>query len=183
MALGDLATTIRTCSKARQIDAALRLDSNTSSELRIREVVKLERIVGGGELLDNATVEVVGTANDGVVDLVPYQVLVEGIPESQQDAAIIQFTVDGHSSTPQAVSIGERVGDTGWRLSGQIPYIDVAPEQRVEMLATVQLPEGGTSSHRVSVNLTAGSEPEAETWVGEGRQPPRHQRGAIARCT
>jgi hypothetical protein len=154
--------------EGKQINAALKLDSNTSAELRIREVVRLERITGGGELLDNGTVNVVGTANDGVVDLVPYQVLVEGIPESQQEAAVIQFTVDGHSSTPQTVSAGERVGDTGWRLSGQIPYKDVAPDERVEMLATVQLPEGGTSSHRVTVNLTAGSEPEPETWVGQG---------------
>jgi hypothetical protein len=165
--LGDLAINRHTF-EGRQIEAALRLDSNTSSELRIREVVRLERITGGGELTNDATVNVVGTANDGVVDLVPYQVLVEGISESQQEGAVIQFTVDGFSSTPQTVSAGERVGDTGWRLSGQIPYKDVAPDQRVEMLATVQLPEGGTSSHRVSVNLTAGSEPEAETWVGEG---------------
>ncbi|HEU4747221.1 MAG TPA: hypothetical protein VFS56_01880 [Gemmatimonadaceae bacterium] len=165
--LGDLAMNRHTF-EAKQIEAELRLDSDTGGELRIREVVRLERITGGGELLDNGTVNVVGTANDGVVDLVPYQVLVEGISESQQEAAVIQFTVDGYSSTPQTVSAGERVGDTGWRLSGQIPYKDVAPDQRVEMLATVQLPEGGTSSHRVSVNLTAGSEPEAETWVGEG---------------
>jgi hypothetical protein len=154
--------------EGKDIEATLRLDSDTSGELRIREVVKLERTTGGGELLANATVKVVGKAGDGIIDLVPYQILVEGIPESQQEAAIIQFTVDGHSSTPQAVSIGERVGDTGWRLTGQIPYIDVAPEQRVEMLATVQLPEGGTSQHRVAVNLTARSEQEAETWVGEG---------------
>lgn len=154
--------------EGKQIDAALRLDSNPNGELRIREVVRLERITGGGELLDNDTVNVVGKANDGVVDLVPYQILVEGIPESQQEAAVIKFTVDGHSSTPQSVSAGERVGDTGWRLSGQIPYQDVAPDQNVEMLATVQLPEGGTSSHRVSVTLTAESQPKAETWVGEG---------------
>jgi hypothetical protein len=165
--LGDLAFNTHVF-EGKQINAALRLDSSVSSELRIREVVRLERITGGGELLDNGTVNVVGTADDGVVDLVPYQVLVEGIPESQQEAAIIQFTVDGHSSTPQAVSAGERVGNTGWRLSGQIPYKDVAPDQRVDMFATVQLPEGGASSHRVSVNLTAGSKPEPETWVGQG---------------
>jgi hypothetical protein len=154
-----------------EIEASLLLDRDVSSDLRIREVVKLERITGGGELLPNGTVDVVGKAQDAIVDLVPYQILVEGIPESEQDAAIIQFTVDGHSSTPQAVTIGERVGDTGWRLTGQIPYIDVAPEQLVEMLATVQLPEGGTSEHRVSVNLKAGDpegeNPEGETWIGE----------------
>ena len=165
--LGELAMNRHTF-EGRQIEAALRLDGNPGGELRIREVVRLERITGGGELLNDGTVQAVGTANDGVTDLVPYQVLVEGIPESQQEGAVIQFTVDGYSSTPQTVSAGERVGDTGWRLSGQIPYIDVEPDQRVEMLATVQLPEGGTSSHRVSVNLTAGSQPEAETWVGEG---------------
>jgi len=165
--LGDLKFNRHTF-EGVDIEAVLRLDSKTSSELRIREVVRLERITGGGELLDDGTVAVVGTANDGVVDMVPYQILVEGIPESQQDAAVIQFTVDGHSSTPQTVSAGERVGDTGWRLSGQIPYKDVEPDQRVEMLATVQLPEGGVSSHRVSVNLTAGSEQKPETWVGQG---------------
>jgi hypothetical protein len=165
--LGELAINRHTF-EGRQVEAQLLLDSNVSSELRIREVVKLERITGGGELLANATVNVVGKAEDGIVDLVPYQILVEGIPESQQSAAVIQFTVDGHSSTPQTVAAGERVGDTGWRLTGQIPYIDVAPEQRVEMLATVQLPEGGTSEHRVSVNLTAAGEQQAETWVGQG---------------
>ena len=147
------------------------MDHDVSGDLRIREVVKLERTTGGGELLANATVNVVGKAQDGVVDLVPYQILVEGIHESEQDAAIVQFTVDGYSSTPQAVSAGERVGDTGWRLTGQIPYIDVATEQTVEMLATVQLPEGGTSEHRVSVNLKAGEDPhakEAEVWIGQG---------------
>jgi hypothetical protein len=165
--LGELAINRHTF-EGRDVEAVLQLDSNPSGELRIREVVRLERITGGGELVDNATVNAVGTANDGVVDLVPYQILVEGIPESQQEAAVIQFTVDGHSSTPQTISAGERVGETGWRLSGQIPYRDVAPDQRVEMLATVQLPEGGTSSHRVSVNLTAGSEQQAEVWIGEG---------------
>ena len=153
----------------------LLMDRDASSDLRIREVVKLERTTGGGELLANATVNVVGKAKDGVVDLVPYQILVEGIPESQQDAAIIQFTVDGYSSTPQAVTIGERVGDTGWRLTGQIPYIDVEPEQTVEMLATVQLPEGGTSEHRVSVNLKAGEEPKRRDLDRRRRQPPRRQ--------
>jgi hypothetical protein len=169
--LGDLAINRHTF-EGRDIEAALLLGRDASSDLRIREVVKLERTIGGGELLANATVDAVGEAQDGVVDLVPYQILVEGIPESQQDAAIVQFTVDGHSSTPQAVTIGERVGDTGWRLTGQIPYIDVAPEQTVEMLATVQLPEGGTSEHRVSVLLKADDqdepgEPEGETWIGE----------------
>jgi hypothetical protein len=151
-----------------EFKAVLLLDRDVSSDIRIREVVKLERPSSGGELLANATVKVVGKPHDGVVDLVPYQILVEGISADQQDAAIIQFTVDGHSSTPQAVTIGERVGETGWRLNGQIPYIDVAPEQRVEMLATVQLPEGGTSEHRVSVKLTAGEPAEGETWIGEG---------------
>jgi hypothetical protein len=165
--LGELAINRHTF-ESREIEAELQLDHNTSSELRIREVVRLERITGGGELMTDATVRVVGTAEDGVVDLVPYQILVEGIPESQQDSAIIQFTVDGHSSTPQAVTIGERVGATGWRLSGQIPYIDVDPAQRVEMLATVQLPEGGTSEHRVSVNLTAEPDQQAEIWIGQG---------------
>ncbi len=167
-ALGDLAVNRHTLD-GKQIEARLMLDYDVSSELRIREVVKLERITGGGELLANATVDVVGKAQDGIIDLVPYQILVEGIPEAEQDAAIIQFTVDGHSSTPQAVTIGERVGDTGWRLTGQIPYIDVAPEQQVEMLATVQLPEGGTSEHRVSVTLKAGDGPKPEIWIGEGR--------------
>lgn len=165
--LGDLATNKHTF-EGKQIDAALRLDHSVSSELRIREVVTLERITGGGELKDNAIVNVVGTANDGVVDLVPYQILVEGIPEALQDKAIVQFTVDGHSSTPQAIYAGERVGETGWRLSGQIPYIDVAPEQTVEMVATLQLPEGGTSEHRVSVKLTAGQDKEPEVWIGQG---------------
>jgi hypothetical protein len=168
--LGDL-TINRHTWKGKEIEARLLMDHSVSDALRIREVVKLERATGGGELLANATVNVVGKAQDGVVDLVPYQILVEGIHESEQDAAIVQFTVDGYSSTPQAVSAGERVGDTGWRLTGQIPYIDVATEQTVEMLATVQLPEGGTSEHRVSVNLKAGEEPhakEAEIWIGQG---------------
>jgi hypothetical protein len=165
--LGELANNQHTY-KGEPIEAHLRLAHKVSSELRIREVVKLERVTGGGELMANATVKAVGTADDGIVDFVPYQILVEGIPESQQDAAIIQFTVDGHSSTPQAVTIGERVGDTGWRLTGQIPYIDVKAEQVVEMLATVQLPEGGTSEHRVSVKLTAQGDEQGETWVGQG---------------
>jgi hypothetical protein len=148
-------------------NATLLLDRDVSSDLRIREVVKLERPSGGGELLANATVAAVGTPQDGVVDLVPYQILVEGIPESQQDDAIIQFTVNGHSSTPQAVTIGARVGATGWRLTGQIPYVDVSPEQVVQMIATVQLPEGGTSEHRVTVKLTAGLPETGETWIGE----------------
>jgi hypothetical protein len=152
----------------KQITSILMLDREPSTDLRIREVVTLERITGGGKLLENAVVDAVGKAGDGVIDLVPYQILVEGIPEAQQDAAVIQFTADGHSSTPQAVTIGERVGDTGWRLTGQIPYIDVAPEQLVEMLATVQLPEGGTSEHRVTVKLKAGEATQGETWIGEG---------------
>lgn len=151
----------------REVNAVLLLDRGVNTGLRLREVVTLERPNGGGKLFANNTVEAVGTAQDGTADMVPYQVLIEGIPADQQDAAIVQFRVNGHSSTPQAVTIGERVGETGWRLTGQIPFIDVAPEQVVEMVATVQLPEGGTSEHRVSVKLTAGAGAGAETWVGE----------------
>ncbi len=46
-------------------------------------------------------------------------------PESQE-AAVIQFTVDGYSSTPQSVSAGERVGDTGLETQRADSYKDVA---------------------------------------------------------
>lgn len=165
-ALGDLGFN-RHKHDTEEINAILLIDRDTSSDLRLREVVRLERPNGAGELVANAIVNVVGTAQDGVPDLVPYQILVEGIPQDQQDNAIIQFTVNGHSSTPQAVTIGERVGETGWRLSGQIPYIDAMQEQIVEMRATVQLPEGGSSEHRVVVKLKAEVPAPAETWIGE----------------
>lgn len=165
--LGDLGFN-RFTEHGEEITAILLLDRDIDRDLRLREVVTLEHPTKGGNLLPNANVAAVGTAQDGVPDLVPYQILVEGIPESQQDAAVIQFTVGGHSSTPQAVTIGERVGETGWRLTGQIPYVDIQPEQTVEMLATVQLPEGGTSQHRALVNLTGKPEDgQGETWVGQ----------------
>ena len=163
--LGELAIN-RLSQGDKEITSYLRLDREIDRDLRLREVVTLEHPTENGALLANANVAAIGTPNDGVPDRVPYQILVEGIPETQQDAAVIQLTVDGHSSTPQAVTIGERVGETGWRLSGQIPYKDIQPEQTVEMRATVQLPEGGISEHKVIVNLT-GEPQEGETWVGE----------------
>ena len=69
------------------------------------------------------------------------------------------------------MTIGERVGADGWRLTGQVPYVDVHPEQLVEMIATLQLPEGGVSEHRVMVNVTAKPIEETptagEVWVGQ----------------
>jgi len=165
-ALGDLGFN-RHKDGTEEVNSILLIDRDTSSDLRLREVVRLERPNGAGELFANAIVNIVGKAQDGVPDHVPYQILVEGIPPAQQDNAIIQFTVNGHSSTPQAVTIGERVGETGWRLTGQIPYIDAMQEQIVEMLATVQLPEGGSSEHRVVVKLKAEVQAPPETWIGE----------------
>lgn len=153
--------------RSNDITATLRLARDPAGDLRLREVVTIERLPAGGMLPPGASVAAVGTANDGVVDQVAYRVLVEGIALAQQDAALMQFRVDGHASTPQAVTIGERVGDTGWRLFGQIPFADVTPQQQVEMVATVQLPEGGSSEHRVTVKLTADPPGVGETWVGE----------------
>jgi hypothetical protein len=164
--LGDLAFN-RYKDGDLDITAILLLDHAPQTALRLREVATLERPSGGGELLSTSVINAVGKANDGVVDGVPYQILIEGIPASQQDAAIVTFTVNGHASTPQAVTIGERVGDTGWRLRGQIPFIDVDAEQVVQVTARVQLPEGGSSEHRVSVKLVSEPPLTAETWVGE----------------
>ena len=164
--LGDLAFN-RYQRDGEEVTAILLLDYALGTDLRLREVATLERPDTGGALLPNAVVNAVGKAQDGVVDGVPYQILIEGIPKSQEDAAIVQFIVNGHSSTPQAVTIGERIGETGWRLRGQIPFVDVSPEQVVEMLARVSLPDGGMSEHRVSVRLVSEPPATAETWVGE----------------
>jgi len=71
---------------------------------------------------------------------------------------MVQVSVDGHGSTPSPVAAGERVGDTGWRLSGSFPYIDLDTSQFVTLLVQVELPEGGTSQQSLVINLTAEEE-------------------------
>jgi hypothetical protein len=160
-----------------QINAFLRVHRQSGRDLRLREVVSLEHPTHGAMLSDGAIVAAVGFANDGAADLVPYQVLVEGIPEDQQDVAMVQVAVPGYASTPSPASAGERVGKAGWRLSGQFPYIDLQSSQSVVLVVTLTLPEGGTSVHTVTVTLTAdaaggggggggGDGGGAERWLG-----------------
>jgi len=156
--LGNVATDAYTSKNGAPIEALLLVDRPADRDLRAREVAMLEQPNGGGELTEGATVAVNGMADDGVPDLVPFQVFVDGVEEGQEDRFIVTVTVDGHSSTPADLVSGERVGEHGIRISGEIPYIDVGPSQDVELRAEVQLPEGGTSVHVVPVTLTAESD-------------------------
>lgn len=166
-------------------EAILLVNRDGDRDLRLREVVRLEDPVNGGVLVDGATITVEGRANDGIVDNIPYTVFVEGIREDQQELATVQVIVEGFSSTPQTVSAGQRVGETGWRLSGSFPYIDVDLSQTVRMEARVMLPEGGVSHQVLFVTLVAepaevggdpssspggdggGGQGKPEVWTGE----------------
>lgn len=167
-ALGDLAVDHLTY-KGQPIEAHLLLATAPGRDLRDREVVTLEHPVNGGELANGATVKAGGKANDGVVDLVPYQVRIDGVDPGMEEGFIVQVSVDGSASTPSTASIGERVGEKSYRLSGAFPYIDLDTQQTVEIVATLQLPEGGASVHRATIHVTTEEDdkPEAEVWVGK----------------
>ncbi|MCG3128023.1 MAG: hypothetical protein CHACPFDD_02896 [Phycisphaerae bacterium] len=162
--LGDRAIDRYTRKNGEAVEAWLLLDRPADGDLRAREVITLE-YPGGGDLTSDAQVRVIGEALDGKVDRVPFQVLVEGIEEWEAEFATVVATVEGHDSDPIAVSSGERAGPREYRVRGEIEYVDVAPEQTVEMRAEVRLPEGGTSEHTLTTNLTAEQGPE--TWTGE----------------
>lgn len=153
--LGNVAVDAYTAKDGAPIEALLLLDRPADRDLRAREVVLLEQPDGGGELTADASVAAIGKANDGVPDQVPFQVLVDGIEEGQEEAVTVTVSVDGYSSPASAVAAGERVGDHGYRLTGEIPYIDVGTSQTVIMHAAVNLPEGGTSEQTLSITLTA----------------------------
>jgi hypothetical protein len=161
--LGDRAIDRYTRKNGEAVEAWLLLDRPEDGDLRAREVITLEH-PEGGELTADATVRVIGKAGDGEVDRVPFAVLVEGIEEWEAEFASVIVTVDGHDSDPVAVSSGERTGPREYRVKGEIPYIDVEPTQTVEMHAEVRLPEGGTSEHTASAELTAQQGPEI--WTG-----------------
>jgi len=167
--LGDLAFSRFKTDQGVDVESILLVNRDVNQDARLREVPTLENPDSGSELAENDVVAAVGTANDGAPDSVPYQVLVEGIQEDQQDVAMVQVSVDGHASTPSPVSAGERVGDTGWRLSGAFPYIDLDTSQFVAMQVRVDLPEGGTSQQTLVINLTAEEE---ENPPPDGNPPP-----------
>lgn len=151
------------------VDATLLIARpGNGDDLRVREVVTLEAPGGGDELQDGDTVAANGTAGDGIADAVPFQMLVEGIEEGQAEAATVTVTVEGHASAPLSVSTGERVSARTYRVRGEIPYIDVAPSQIVNVRAQVTLPEGGTSEHTVSVVLTAEPAPSNDGTDDDG---------------
>lgn len=180
--LGNVAVDAYKTKDGAEIEALLLVDRPADRDLRAREVVMLERPDGGGELAEGATVAANGIANDGVPDFVPYQVLVEGVEEGREGEVMVTVSVDGYSSPPSAAGIGERVGDHAYRLTGEIPYVDVDTSQTVEMRAVVNLPEGGTSEQTLPVTLVAspdeggvidgspddmGGGASREIWVGE----------------
>lgn len=161
--LGDRAIDRYTNKAGQPVEAWLLLD-RAEGDLRAREVITLEH-PQGGELTTDPKVRVIGEAGDGKVDRVPFAVLVEGIEEWEAEFASVVVSVEGHDSEPIAVSSGVRTGPREYRVKGEIEYIDVEPEQTVEMHAEVRLPEGGISEHTATAILTAQQGPEI--WTGE----------------
>ena len=175
--IGTLGMDHYTSQKGEAVNADLVVAKPENRDLRIREVVTLEHPQSGGELTAGASVQVVGTADDGIADQVPYQVLIEGVEEGQEEMFMVEVMVDSYSSGLQPASAGEPVGEHGRRITGLIPFVDVqSGGQAADMHAHLQLPEGGTSEHHVMVSLSAepqmmmDEEPDenlAEVWVGK----------------
>lgn len=144
--IGDLATGAR--------GATLQVSGRDEGHgLRIREVVRLLDPATGEPLVANTEIDIDGVAGDDIDDAVPWAVRVDGIePEDAADARL-RLTIDGVELS-RDVAAGVRDERDGWLLEGLLDLgEDLGDDRLVEVEAVVELPEGGESSDRRSVEL------------------------------
>jgi hypothetical protein len=156
----------------------LRLRERSEGDLRIREVVSLLDPGSGAVLSGSDLVSIQGTQNDGLNDLAPYLVRVDGVKENLAAGMTVRLSLNGSEATTVGVSSGERNDQDQWLISGTLPLgFDLKQETNVQLAARVNLHSGGESKHESGARLT-GDEPIMGTeWKFEAVQTFRYSAG------
>jgi hypothetical protein len=162
--LGGLATNTWIDDNGNTVGALLSVTERAAGgDLRIREIVELEHPQGDGGLSDGAVVRMRGRPGDGQADTVPWRIRVDGV-DSDAAGFIARVAVDGVAAQPTALSAGQSDGDMVWHLSGTVAMgRDLAEDEALEIVATVDLPDQGTSLAAATVTVTG----DPGAWVGD----------------
>ena len=128
----------------------------TGDDLRIREVITF-RTASGSILSDQDHVPFKGVAGDGLADAVPYHVTVDGMAATTAPLATVKVSIDGTSAAPVALSSGREIEPGRWSIDGEIDLgYDLDDERAVDFSASVDLPEGGLSTHATPATISVG---------------------------
>jgi hypothetical protein len=127
------------------------------------------------DLPHEAPYPVAGEPEDGETDKIPFLIRVDGV-ESEPDGYTVHVKVNGtYEGEPVSLAEGEAVDTKGnvWRVGGEVPVpFDARQGQEVEIEATVDLPEGGTSQWSESSQLGNPGLRYHSTLEIEGGQDP-----------
>lgn len=139
--------------------------------MRIRETAWVRHPDGGGPLADGAEIAILGELGDDKPDTVVWIMDVDGvnIPTGEPEATSIAFYIDTLLAHDGLVSELEQLDERTFRAQGEfeLPY-DLEEDAELTLEAIVNLPDGGTSRHKVTVEVTDTPRPDIGTvWKGQ----------------
>lgn len=154
-------------STMRAGDAELFRIRPTTGSQRLREIVQLRDPSSLEPLDEVGTLSVSTKLDDDEQDVVPFVVDVDGLSEEEASHATINLFFDNWQIEPILVSEGEQISDTTWRYEGKAQIGALKEGQAVEVLAYLQLPEGGLSRDPAAVTVTGTKRPDVGwSWTG-----------------
>ena len=148
--LGDIAVD-NYMEDGKQVHAELLLSKREGKGLRLREIVFLEHPNQGGTLSDGVEIPFVGKAGDGIGDVIPYQVMVDGIKDDDIEGFVVTVTLDGEEGDSIPLSEAQQINENSYRIYGDLMFRDLTGVETLMLRAVVTLPDQGTSEHGVSV--------------------------------
>lgn len=162
--IGALAVNHWSDGKGQTFHAMLRVtDRKEGGDLRIRDIVWLENPAGGAPLSDNDIIAIRGMPGDGAPDTIPFRIRVDGLDAPPADFTI-RVEIGGVAAAPLTLAGAQPAGDRVRVLTGMVAMgRDVQDGEELELSATVELPDRGTS--RASATITVSGDPGY--WVGK----------------
>jgi uncharacterized protein (TIGR02145 family) len=148
--LGDIAVD-NYMEEGKQVHAELLLSKREGKGLRLREIVFLEHPKQGGTLSDGVKIPFVGKAGDGIGDVIPYQVMVDGIKEDDIEGFVVTVMLDGEEGVSTPLSEAQQINENSYRIYGDLMFRDLTGVETLMLRAVATLPDQGISEHGVSV--------------------------------
>lgn len=164
--LGNIAVDEYT-KKGRVVRAELQLGKREGVGLRMREIVFIEHPEIGGTLSDGAKIPFIGRVGDKVDEVIPYQVLVDGVSQDLIDEFMLTVILDGGEGKDTPLIEGQAIGEQAYRVTGDLSFRDLTGVETLTLHAAVSLPDKGMSEHTVSVVVGEEVNDGSDVWEGE----------------
>ncbi len=136
---------------------------------RIRETPWLRHPDDGSPLTGSEQVRIIGELGDDEPDTVPWMIEIDGVDlaTGEPQDTTVALTIDTLPAWDGLVAELEQVDDYGFRAEGkfELPY-DLPEGATLTLEAIVNLPDGGTSRHTVTVGVTDRTD-LGTVWQGE----------------